>query len=361
MNRFLRVRCLRTHLQPRPSEGEALTVSWSDGMTADPRRRSPQPPPAISRRKVAALGVPGLILCLLFSSPGALWGAATLPAWFSDGMVLQRTTAATKSSDVLLWGWAEKGESVSVELVGKGKPVDADLSAVPNEPSLRKWAITYGDLRGALTASAGLKIVITARLKKKTSRLELNDVLVGDVWVFGQKPGRGVPIRSEETEAICARAKGRLRFLGASSVNWNNPAEVITAPWSELAARPQGLTHLANVTCYFARNLLEHSGDVPIGVIAVPWDEIFRERVDSPESFTQSEDLKNGWEAALKGGGQASRDCEPILEKFRREILELKREGKVPAAPPPREIEPPARLHMGSFPSLPYAVRGGTW
>src|SRR5271163_3025875 len=59
-----------------------------------------------------------LIFLFVFISP--IGAAPVLPHLFSDHMVLQR------DSEVHIWGWADPGEKVSVDLAGKTKESIAD-------------------------------------------------------------------------------------------------------------------------------------------------------------------------------------------------------------------------------------------
>lgn len=83
--------------------------------------------------------------CFLFCS-SALQAQTLLPACFTDNMVLQRPTAATKDDDEVLWGWLEKSDTIRVGFSDNRKPIKAGWKRVP--PNLRRWVITYGDLKG---------------------------------------------------------------------------------------------------------------------------------------------------------------------------------------------------------------------
>ena len=62
-----------------------------------------------------------VLVCLLFASWTVIAAAAVrLPALISDNMVLQR------DQKVPIWGWAEKGEEVTVSMCGESRSVKTD-------------------------------------------------------------------------------------------------------------------------------------------------------------------------------------------------------------------------------------------
>jgi hypothetical protein len=337
-------------------ELELMETQWaSDLVSRDPQSAEQE----VRWRERPQWGWAVLFLALFGS--GRVEADPTVPPWFSDHLVLQQATPLTRPGDVLLWGWADKGAVVTVEFVGRGKPVVADLTTADEGPELRKWSITYGDFRGNLPPGGPFRIVVLSKSKKNVSRLHLEDALLGDIWVVGQKPDRGVPPRSGALAAACAQFQGRLRLLPAPTINWGDNPRAVTAGWRPWDDSPATSTNLANVTVYFGGNLLRRNPAVPLGLVVVPSQEVFGQRVDPATEFNRTPELKNGWEAAAEAAQEAIRDCAPAFEKFPAEILQLKREGKTLAQPLPLKIEPPARLHIGGFPSIPMATRGGIW
>ncbi|MEC8473677.1 MAG: hypothetical protein VXZ38_03410, partial [Planctomycetota bacterium] len=83
---------------------------------------------------------------------------------FQSGMVLQRDKPCR------LWGWADPGQKVSVTFADKEVMAIAGLD--------RRWEV----LLPALSMS-GEGRTLVARADSET--VELNDVLVGDVWILG--------------------------------------------------------------------------------------------------------------------------------------------------------------------------------
>lgn len=83
---------------------------------------------------------------------------------FQTNMVLQRT------KPVAIWGWAKRGEKVTVSFAGQ--TVDATGGAD------RSWKVTLKGMPANSTPRA-------MTIKGKSETLQLENILVGDVWIFG--------------------------------------------------------------------------------------------------------------------------------------------------------------------------------
>ena len=311
--------------------------------------------------------LPASLLTLLFCLAAVeLRAAVALARCFSDNMVLQRPHPLTKPDDVLLWGWSERDDKVLVRF-GDQKDLKATRVDFPGNPKLKKWYISYGDLKG-LPLSPGRFHITVARPRERKSTNDLlecacTNVVFGDVWVIGQRPGLGVPITDTVLKSIRARVDGAVRFLSAPSLNWSNSNVTAAglAEWREWDDSPATQGALTNVTSYFASQWVEMNPAVPLGIIAVPWDELIPQTVDPPKVYSQDEAAKRAWHAAELAAQQAAADCNPIIVAFPEQILQLKRQGRIPDRRPPLAIIPPTHLHLGNFSSLQLTVRGGIW
>ena len=109
----------------------------------------------------------------------------TLPALLADHMVVQR------GLPVHVWGMAAAHESVSVTFLGESKSTDADL--------LGRWSVYLSP------GEAGGPFPMTV---KGTNTIQLNDVLVGDVWVASGQSNMEFPMKelaNAATEIAAAR------------------------------------------------------------------------------------------------------------------------------------------------------------
>jgi hypothetical protein len=196
---------------------------------------------------------------------------------------------------------------------------------------------------------------------------------VGDVWVIGQRPALGVPVPPERLKAMTGTARGRIRCLPVASINWSNATQAVSGPWREWSdpALPPG--SLANVTQYVAQRLAAQQPNAFAGLIVVDYEQERTEFLKVGVHFAQLSPagpmgnlsaipvFLDVWQAATDAAREAGRDCQSVFDRFDREILRLKWEGKVFPEALPGRIEPPTRLHTNNFPSLFYPVHGGLW
>src|SRR5688572_4335219 len=82
-----------------------------------------------------------------------------LPALVRDSMILQRDTKLP------VWGWASKGEKVTVQFLGKSYKTTTGTDG--------KWSVTLP----ALKAGGPFTMTISG-----SNKIMLKDILVGDVW-----------------------------------------------------------------------------------------------------------------------------------------------------------------------------------
>ena len=101
-----------------------------------------------------------------------------LPAIFSDHMVLQQGLPIT------VWGWADDGEKVTVKVQGQ------EATTVT---SGKKWSVKLKPL----TASATPTVLAVAG----KTRIELRDVLVGEVWVCSGQSNMEWPLRASDRKS----------------------------------------------------------------------------------------------------------------------------------------------------------------
>lgn len=100
----------------------------------------------------------GLVLIvLLFSAAADVCAAVTLPALFTDGMVLQR------GRPVPVWGWASPGETVTVRLGRKSFTATAGADGC--------WRVDLPRMKAG------------GPYRLQVNDITVDDVMVGDVWL----------------------------------------------------------------------------------------------------------------------------------------------------------------------------------
>jgi len=162
---------------------------------------------------------------------------------FGDNMVLQRGKADA------IWGWADPGESVRVEM--------GDKSATAITDADRRWQVKIEP-----PASGG---PYTVRISGHQV-VELHNVLVGDVWLCGGQSNMGLPLRFTKNadEEISAANYPQIRFFTVNGHPAYHRVEVIEGKWQ--AVSPETASWVSAVGYYFARRV-QKDIHVPIGLV----------------------------------------------------------------------------------------------
>ncbi|MBT3202041.1 MAG: hypothetical protein HN350_19235 [Phycisphaerales bacterium] len=107
-------------------------------------------------RKLSAL-----VMTVVSLVGGAAFGEVRLAKIFTDHMVLQQ------EMPIAVWGWADKGEKVTVTLAGKSAEATTDASG--------KWRVDIP----AMKADGKPQTLVV----KGANTIELKDILLGEVWL----------------------------------------------------------------------------------------------------------------------------------------------------------------------------------
>jgi sialate O-acetylesterase len=213
-----------------------------------------------------------LLLCLSLL-PEAAQATVRLPALVGSHMVLQR------DKPVPVWGWAAPGEKVRVTFRNKTYAATAPDAA-------GRWQATLP------ATPAGGPYTLTV---KGQNTLELEDVLVGDVWLAaGQSNmemqvkagplGYFQPIANADQE-IAAANFPKLRCLTVAQAMAYHPAPDITTKQGWQVCSPATVAEFSAVAYFFGRDLLQRY-QVPIGLICSSWGGT------SAEAWTSAEGLR---------------------------------------------------------------------
>jgi sialate O-acetylesterase len=185
---------------------------------------------------------------LLALSGAAAQAEVRLAHVFGEHMVLQR------EQPVRLWGWATPGQTLSVQL--------ADRKASVRVPADGRWAVRLP----ALPAGGPHRLVVAG-----DQRIELKDVLVGDVWLLGGQSNMEWPLSATDTGAQEAASpqNAQLRHLRVPLRASLLPQDDIApADWAVAEAGKVG--GFSAVGYHFARQMQLVQG-VPIGLINTAW------------------------------------------------------------------------------------------
>lgn len=246
------------------------------------------------------------LLALLLTAPAAL-AEVTLPSVFSDHMVLQR------DKEVRIWGKAEPGEKVTVQLVPAANGVKDGDSAQAQADQNGMWQVMLGK-RGAADHAWLLRI---SGSKSKTN-YEFNDIVFGEVWVASGQSNMSWTVAQSNNakEEIANSANDQIRMWTATRTVKTEPAFDVQGSWA--VASPDTTGNFSAVAYYFARKLQEDLG-VPVGILHSSWG-------GTPvEAWTSRHQLKKidwakpilqRYDAAVKAYPKAKRDYDKALKRW---------------------------------------------
>jgi sialate O-acetylesterase len=286
---------------------------------------------------------------------------------FSDNMVLQQGT------DVVVWGTAAPGESVSVNLTQKtpGGAADAGVGVAADKAG--KWVAKLPPQK----AGTGYSLKIEGK-----NVIKFENVAVGEVWVCSGQSNMEWPVNAGEEPAKvkAAAANPNLRLF---TVNKRTAVHPIADPgdlkhftkWVE--SGPNSVGNFSAVAYHFGQKLQKELG-VPVGLIHTSWGGTPAQAWTSLEALDAEPTLKHYADAA-RAAAKAFDDYDPkaalanyekALAKWTEDAAALKAAGKpvpkAPGKPPASAQEPgpwvPTVLYNAMiYPLIPFKVKGAIW
>ncbi len=298
-----------------------------------------RPAEKITSRVGRCLTAAGLIVLPALFGVSTARAAVSLPAIFSDHMVLQT------GRDVPVWGWAEPGEEVRVALAGQTKTAKADAKG--------KWMVKLAPL------SAGEALTLTV---KGQNTVTVSDVLVGEVWLCSGQSNMGMTVQgvtNADQEKATAKYP-KIRMFKDASNGADTPQERGKGAW--VVCSPETVGGFSATAYFFGRDLQQALG-VPVGLINSSVGGTPIEAWTSLEAQQAQPKLKPILEAWDPAKAQAR--YEKQLAAWQESAAKAKAAGKpAPRRPadPRRNNHRPANLFNGKIaPWIPYAIRGAIW
>jgi sialate O-acetylesterase len=185
---------------------------------------------------------------LLLSTTLAAQAELRLPAIIGDNMVLQQKQVNP------IWGWDTPGTEIQVALGSQNKTAKADAQG--------KWTVQLD----ALPANAQpAKMIITG-----SSRRELQNILVGEVWLCSGQSNMGFNLGSvwdADLDIATAKYPG-LRIISVPNVGTQELQDDFKGQWEECS--PTNVAAFTAVGYHYGRVLHEMLG-VPVGLIDNAW------------------------------------------------------------------------------------------
>ena len=211
-----------------------------------------------------------ILFLLIAAMPILSSGNIRLPQIISDNMVLQQ------NKPIKVWGWADKGEKVTVVFKGQSKSAKADKAG--------KWIVVLAPE----PAGGPFQLII-----KGKNSITLSDVLIGEVWVCSGQSNMEWTVRNTKNaeEEIRKGNYPQIRqFLVQKSVSTKLEEDVKGGDWK--ACSSESVADFTAVGYFFARDLFNEL-KVPIGLINTSWGGTHSETWTSKEAFEQSEEFKS--------------------------------------------------------------------
>ncbi|MBM3848048.1 MAG: sialate O-acetylesterase [Verrucomicrobia bacterium] len=271
------------------------------------------------------------LLCLLQSPARA---DVRLHGLFTDNMVLQR------NASVPVWGWADEGEEIVVSFRGHTAKTRAKDG---------KWMVRLPKLSPGNSSS----LVVQGR-----NRIELKDVLVGEVWIASGQSNMEWPMTASlnpETE-IPKTANPLVRLYTVPKLKAMTPTNNVPASWQ--LCNPSTTARFSAVGYYFGRDLAQALG-VPVGIIHTSWGGSPAEVWMSSANLNSNPDYKKD---IVEAQGKSYSAYLERLAAFRAEKDAAAKAGQEFKKQAPDAPWRPTELYNGMIaPLLPFAIQGAIW
>jgi sialate O-acetylesterase len=191
--------------------------------------------------------MPFLPCLILLTISTSAWADVTMPALFSDHMVLQR------DMNVPIWGWAEPGEKVTVTLPNQKLTAESDGTG--------RWQVTTPPL----AAGGAFMLIIEGE-----NRLKIKDVQVGEVWLCSGQSNMEWSVsntRDADLE-IPAANYPNIRMITVATEGSQEPLKDFEGHWE--VCSPKTVGEFSAVGYFFGRELHQQV-KVPIGLVDNAW------------------------------------------------------------------------------------------
>lgn len=299
-----------------------------------------------------------LSLFAFFISASSLLAELQLPAVISDHMVLQA------GKPVVLWGWADAGEEVTVKFAGQRKTTKADDKG--------GWQVKLDPLPPSAQAS-----------ELHINNQEIKDVLVGEVWLASGQSNMEMRIKDKmhglvnNAEAEIAAAKHpEIRVFVHDApyeiyqlpVPADEPAKDRTGRWR--VCSPETVGDFTAMGYFFARDLLAEIKQ-PVGILTSAVGGTPIEAWTSSSAQQAAPELQlllQDWKRRLGGFDPARAEATFLEDKaawLKTRAAALKAKQPAPKAPLPFKnigvMKPGGLFNSMIAPLIPYTLRGVIW
>lgn len=299
------------------------------------------------RRRQGARALAALLCSLMFSQAGLVRADVKLPAIFGSHMVLQRDQKDR------VWGWAEPGEEVAVEIAGQHKSAKASPDG--------SWHV----ILDPLPAGGPHTMLVQGK-----NRIRFDDILVGEVWICSGQSNMQWNVGSAYDADLEIRAAKypSIRLITVPNVGAHEPHKDFSGHWT--ACTPETVGGFSAVGYYFGRQLYQTLG-IPIGLINDSWGGSACEAWIRPDVLAADPTygpLLANWAEFDKNYPKAKEDYKAKHAAWEELAKKARAEGK---SPPPQPFNPdwmaygnsrPGNIYNGVLkPTIGYGIRGVIW
>lgn len=271
----------------------------------------------------------------------------SLPKIFSENMVLQQGKA------IPVWGWADPGETVVVQIGKRKEKTVADANG--------NWNLTLRSMK----AGGPYPVKITGN-----NTIEFHNVLVGEVWLCGGQSNMQWSVEASDNavQEKAAAVYPQIRLYTVERTIAGKPQKDTNGAWVECS--PETVGGFSSVGYFFGRDLHRHL-KVPVGLISSNWGGTPAESWTSHEKLVAIEVCKpilERWDKSIADFKSSVAKYEKDFQQWLKDSNQADAEGKpIPAAPtlgndPRRNPHWASSLYNAMIaPLVPYGMQGAIW
>ena len=284
------------------------------------------------------------IVALLLLFPCPILADVSLPAIFSDNMVLQRQIA------ISVWGNASANEEITIELDTQRVTITADAGGT--------WQIHLNPME------AGGPYQLTVRGENV---ITFKNVMVGEVWVCSGQSNMAWFVRRSQNaeEEIKAADYPNIRLFTVKRSAAQRPAQDVEGTWSVCDTSSVG--NFSAVAYYFGRRL-HKTLNVPIGLINTSWGGTPAEAwtsLPALQVIPEYAPLGKRWAEYIAAYPEAREEYQAKLAVWQANTDSLRALGQRRPRRPwrnPNSPHRPSMLYNGMIaPIVSYGIRGAIW
>ena len=301
-----------------------------------------------------------ILLLSLFAAFGVPQNARAeirMPHVFGSHMVLQR------DKPIIIWGWANPGETVTVQLGQESESAQANQRG--------EWKVTLP----AMASGGPLTLTVSG-----SSTVTYDDVMIGEVWLCSGQSNMefGMGMVTNSAAEIAAADYPAIRLLLVKRDWKEQPTNDIDGTWKTCTPQSvaEGGWNGFSAAAYFFGRELNQKLDVPVGLIESSWGGTRIESWTPPEGFAAVRSLREEYRRVEAGDPHNPvhlRILSQTLDQYDQWIAAARNamtsETVVPPLPSypvelqgPQELQQATALYNGIIhPLVPFAIRGAIW